>query len=81
MEWTLLQDDVAANFSSDSTDGWDGDYMKIFFSNGIKYACHLGGTVDLPHSPYHVSQCSEGTVGLYFCPLLKLKLNLTYRLT
>ena len=60
MEWTLLQDDVAANFSSDSTDGWDGDYMGMLFSNGIQYVCPLGGTVDLPHSPYHVSQCSEG---------------------
>ena len=33
MGWTLLQNDVTANFSSDSTDGWDGDYMKVWFSN------------------------------------------------
>ena len=64
MEWTLLQDDVAANFSSDSTDGWDGDYMKLLFSNGIQYVCAIGDEVDLPTHPYYVSQCSEGTVSL-----------------
>ena len=61
MGWLLENEgNVQVTFSTDNTDGWLGDDMKLFFTNGITYHCPFGPSfiLDYPDKPKVASNCS-----------------------